>query len=198
MPVSASACKPSSGNPRRTARPATWASDSSPVTYSDGRVCDICAIACSSRVDLPMPGSPPTSTTAPSTSPPPSTRSNSPMPVETRASSLLRTSFNAVIFGVSSLPAQPPRRAAGRRGDGGFEHDLGQGVPGPAFGALPLPLVVLGAAFPTDVSGLALGHAVLVTRISAQDRRVGSRGARPCYGISQRLGPRSTQGQAEK
>jgi ABC-type uncharacterized transport system permease subunit len=35
--VSASACRPSSGRPRRTARPATWASDSSPVTYRPGK-----------------------------------------------------------------------------------------------------------------------------------------------------------------
>ena len=81
--------------------------------------------ACSSSVDLPMPGSPPTSTTAPSTRPPPSTRSNSPMPVDTRASSLWRTSFSAVTFGASTLPAQPSRRAAGglRRGRR-LEHDL--------------------------------------------------------------------------
>ncbi len=113
MPVSANACRLSSGRSRRTARPATCASDSSPVTYSAGKLADIFASACNSRVDLPMPGSPPTSTTAPSTSPPPSTRSNSPMPVLTRASSLWRTSLSAVIFGASALPAQPLRRVAG-------------------------------------------------------------------------------------
>ena len=43
------------------------------------------AAACSSSVDLPMPGSPPSSTSDPGTMPPPSTRSNSPMPVESRA-----------------------------------------------------------------------------------------------------------------
>jgi len=35
------------------------------------------AAACSMRVDLPMPGSPPTSTTEAGTNPPPSTRSSS-------------------------------------------------------------------------------------------------------------------------
>ncbi len=112
MPVSANALRPSSGRSRRTARPATWASDSSPVTYSTGSVLAIFANACSSSVDLPMPGSPPISTTAPSTRPPPSTRSNSPMPVDTRAWSRCSTSLSAVIFGASVLPAQPLRRAA--------------------------------------------------------------------------------------
>jgi hypothetical protein len=37
------------------------------------------ASACNTRVDLPMPGSPPISTTEPRTSPPPSTRSSSPI-----------------------------------------------------------------------------------------------------------------------
>src|SRR3546814_2998436 len=60
-----------------------------------------------------MPGSPPTSTTAPSTRPPPSTRSNSPMPVETRASSWWRTSPSGITFGASTLPAQLERRDAG-------------------------------------------------------------------------------------
>src|SRR3546814_3150774 len=57
-----------------------------------------------------MPGSPPTSTTAPCTRPPPSTRSSSPMPVETRASPEWLTSFSAVTLGASTLPAQPLRR----------------------------------------------------------------------------------------
>src|SRR3954470_12574059 len=43
------------------------------------------AAACSSSVDLPMPGSPPIRTRDPGTTPPPRTRSNSPMPVESRS-----------------------------------------------------------------------------------------------------------------
>ncbi len=112
MPVSASALTPSSGRSSRAPRPATCASDSSPVTYKEGSRAPIAATACSSRVDLPMPGSPPTSTTAPGTSPPPSTRSSSPMPVDTRASSVRVTSLSTVTFGGSTLPAQPERRAA--------------------------------------------------------------------------------------
>ena len=46
--------------------------------------CAKCAAACSSSVDLPMPGSPPISTSDPGTTPPPSTRSNSSMPVVRR------------------------------------------------------------------------------------------------------------------
>src|SRR5512147_1395145 len=45
------------------------------------------AAAWSRSVDLPMPGSPPTSTAEPGTSPPPSTRSNSAMPVGSRGAS---------------------------------------------------------------------------------------------------------------
>src|SRR6478609_7912496 len=45
------------------------------------------AAAWSSRVDLPMPGSPPTRTAEPGTRPPPSTRSNSAMPVGSRGAS---------------------------------------------------------------------------------------------------------------
>ena len=57
------------------------------------------AAACSSRVDLPMPGSPPTSTAEAGTRPPPSTRSSSAMPVAARG-------------GGSALPARPTKRDA--------------------------------------------------------------------------------------
>ena len=62
------------------------------------------AAACSSRVDLPMPGSPPTSTAEAGTRPPPSTRSSSAMPVGARG-------------GGSALPARPTKLTllAGRR-----------------------------------------------------------------------------------
>src|SRR6195952_3647061 len=47
-------------------------------------------VACVSRLDLPIPGSPPTSSTEPRTKPPPVTRSSSAMPEAMRgASSLL-------------------------------------------------------------------------------------------------------------
>ena len=54
--------------------------------------CANCAAACSSSVDLPMPGSPPSSTSDPGTIPPPSTRSNSPMPVLSRSDAGASTS----------------------------------------------------------------------------------------------------------
>ena len=70
--------------PVRSARRRTWAADSSAVTYSVRRpVAAHRAATSSSSVDLPTPGSPPSSTTAPGTSPSPSTRSSSPIPVRT-------------------------------------------------------------------------------------------------------------------
>ncbi len=44
-------------------------------------------VACVSKVDLPMPGSPPTSSTEPRTKPPPVTRSSSVMPEDRRGAS---------------------------------------------------------------------------------------------------------------
>src|SRR3954447_23777175 len=46
-------------------------------------------VACVSSVDLPMPGSPPTSSTEPRTKPPPVTRSSSAMPEDRRGASWL-------------------------------------------------------------------------------------------------------------
>ena len=68
--------------PMRSARSRTWAADSSPVTYQGGAGRPRAPGATSSSsVDLPTPGSPASSTTAPGTRPPPSTRSSSPTPV---------------------------------------------------------------------------------------------------------------------
>jgi hypothetical protein len=60
------------------------------------------AQACISRVDLPMPGSPPISSTEPRTKPPPVTRSSSPMPE------------SWVMRGASSGRPAPPRTARTR------------------------------------------------------------------------------------
>src|SRR5437773_7266784 len=46
-------------------------------------------VACVNKVDLPMPGSPPTRSTEPRTKPPPVTRSSSVMPEDRRGASLL-------------------------------------------------------------------------------------------------------------
>ena len=106
MQVSASACNGSSGRPSRCARDATCDSDSSPVTYTLGRCAPSVPSICSSRVDLPMPGSPPISTTEPCTSPPPSTRSSSPIPVSVRASVVNATSVSGVMRATpAALPA---------------------------------------------------------------------------------------------
>ena len=71
--------------PRRFARSFSCLADSSPLTYSTRLpVLHKFAHTCSSSVDLPMPGSPPMSISAPSTMPPPNTRSSSLMPVDER------------------------------------------------------------------------------------------------------------------
>src|SRR2546426_6039428 len=70
----------------RSARSRIWSGDSSPDTYSAGTpACSSRAAHCSRSVDLPIPGSPPTSTTEPGTMPPPRTKSNSPRPVRQRS-----------------------------------------------------------------------------------------------------------------
>ena len=67
--------------------------------------------ACSSSVDLPMPGSPPSRVTEPGTRPPPSTRSSSAMPVGTGAAR--RATSSAVMgtagrrAGAGSAPGAP-------------------------------------------------------------------------------------------
>ena len=75
--------------PRRLARILICRADSSPETYST-RAPWLASSAetCSSSVDLPMPGSPPMSTSEPGTMPPPSTRSNSSMPLRARSSAV--------------------------------------------------------------------------------------------------------------
>jgi len=81
MSFSESTYMPVSEAPSRFARSRTCRADSSPDTYSTRPPARaMFASACVSSVDFPMPGSPPTSTTEPSTTPPPSTRSSSPMP----------------------------------------------------------------------------------------------------------------------
>src|SRR2546430_4359121 len=80
--VSPRTCTAPASSVRRSARRRTWSGDSSPETYSVlTPACSSRAAHCSSSVDFPMPGSPPTSTTDPGTMPPPSTKSNSGRPV---------------------------------------------------------------------------------------------------------------------
>ena len=64
--------------PNRSARILIWRVDSSPETYSAGPALSaMIAVTCSSRVLLPIPGSPPIRIRLPGTMPPPSTRENS-------------------------------------------------------------------------------------------------------------------------
>src|SRR6267378_219158 len=78
---------PPASSSSRSARRRSWSGDSSPETYSvETPWRSSLAAHCISSVDLPIPGSPPTSTTEPGTIPPPSTKSNSARPVFQRAS----------------------------------------------------------------------------------------------------------------
>ena len=72
---------------RRTARILIWRTDSSPETYKTEAWRAISSATCNSKVDLPIPGSPPISTIDPGTTPPPRTRANSPIPGGRRSSS---------------------------------------------------------------------------------------------------------------
>ena len=129
-----------SSNPRRAARSRTWPGDSSPVAYSTPAVPPEAwlrpAAAWSRSVDLPIPGSPPTSTSDPGTSPPPRTRSSSAMPRLLRGRS------------ASAMPARPAGSLAAGARDAGerplrprrLAHDgLDQGVPAIAGAALAFP-----------------------------------------------------------
>ena len=108
--------------------------------------------ACRMMVDLPMPGSPPTSSAEPGTSPPPVTRSNSAMPVTRRgggASSVLRSSR-------ANLRPLTRRRGAAADGRGGAF--FGDGVPAAAGFALARPFGRGRAAGLADKGGGGFGH----------------------------------------
>ena len=83
--VSASTCTGPQSASRRSERPRTWIGDSSPVTSIARPPAATLARACSTSVLLPMPGSPPSSTSDPGTRPPPRTRSSSTIPVVMRS-----------------------------------------------------------------------------------------------------------------
>ena len=86
--VAARISRPGGIGPRRSARSRTWWADSSADTSRTR--CPEAARAAStwsSRVDLPIPGSPPRRVTEPGTRPPESTRSNSSTPVGTAVAS---------------------------------------------------------------------------------------------------------------
>ena len=101
--VSASSISSSLSTCSRAARSLICCSDSSPDTYRTCAVFPRYEQICSSSVDLPIPGAPPTNTSDPTTPPPPSTRSSSPIPVENRIS--LPTVTSRSFFG--ALRARP-------------------------------------------------------------------------------------------
>jgi hypothetical protein len=105
--------------------------------------------ACSSSVLLPMPGSPPISTTPPGTMPPPSTRSSSSWPVGVRITSLASISASVVTGALRASAWKrcraPPAHGHARRqrahqlvahGAGGLRH-LVDGQHGAIAGAPP-------------------------------------------------------------
>src|SRR6185369_1476453 len=96
---------------RRSPRSLIWRSDSSPETYSTSVPASLnLSATCSSSVLLPMPGSPPISTSVPGTMPPPRTRSNSVTPDGRRRSSCGSISVNATALTSRSLNPLLPRR----------------------------------------------------------------------------------------
>src|SRR5581483_3151512 len=98
--------------PSLRARIAICGSDSSPETYRTGARAATASAICMSRVDLPTPGSPPTSTTEPGTMPPPRTRSHSDIGVCSRATCSARTSSSRETRSADGRAL--PREAFGR------------------------------------------------------------------------------------
>src|SRR5439155_957510 len=80
--------------------------------------CSRRAAHCSSSVDFPIPGSPPTSTTDPGTMPPPKTKSNSARPVGQRSIASLpmadRRTGGPPVVTVALRPPRPPDRQSAR------------------------------------------------------------------------------------
>src|SRR5574341_1003884 len=100
--------------PSRSARRRTCSADSSPETYNVGMPASSRRAAhCSSSVDLPIPGSPPTMVSDPGTRPPPTTKSISLRPVFQRRSPSL--GISASRRGVPATASGPrlPRRLRG-------------------------------------------------------------------------------------
>ena len=123
----------------------------------------------SSSVDLPMPGSPPSSVTEPGTSPPPSTRSSSATPVgRGGARRRGRPRRSATAAGVGASGASRRRRRALEL--------LDEGVPRLARRAAAEPLGALAAALAAPVDRLQLRHAndrttgVTATRTASREQ----------------------------
>ena len=134
---------PSGSTPSRRARSFSCRSLSSPDTYRTFRPWHRQEQICSSSVDLPMPGAPPTSTRLPPTAPPPRTRSSSPMPVEKRISPSVSTWDS---FWGRRLP--PTGADLARPGAAGFSVCSSRVFQAPQAGQRPCHL---GVSFPHSV-----------------------------------------------
>ena len=102
-------------------------------------------------MDLPMPGSPPTSTTLPGTRPPPSTRSSSAMPVAARGAASADTSRERERAPVAGARAGASSRSADRSRRRAAARLLDERLPGAAARAAPEPARLLRAALGADV-----------------------------------------------
>src|SRR6266705_2585203 len=106
-----STCTWPGSSARRSARRRSCSGDSSPDTYSVVTPARSRRAAhCSSSVDFPIPGSPPTRTTDPGTTPPPSTKSNSARPVRHRPTPPPSTADRRT----GGLPVRSPDRPTAR------------------------------------------------------------------------------------
>ena len=103
---------------------------------------------CSTRVDLPMPGSPPIRMAEPATMPPPQTRSNSSLPLRQRGSSTVAAARSVKAM---ARPAAAVGAAEGLRR--GLDDLFDQRVPLAAGFATSRPARKAGAAVLADVAG---------------------------------------------
>ena len=104
--VSAPSCTVADPKPNRWARMRTCALASSPEIYSTfNPASENRAAACSSRVDFPIPGSPPTKIAEAGTKPPPKTRSSSSIPEWVRGNG---ASWLAKSVSLMAFPFIPP------------------------------------------------------------------------------------------
>ena len=126
-----------------------------PATSSTGRCAPIAPSIAAVRLDLPTPGSPPSSTSDPGTSPPPSTRSSSAMPVPMRAAALVSTDASG-----TTTPGLAPWRRAPLRASSEAGACSSERREGAAVGAAAEPAGLLAAALAADIGGAGAGHRI--------------------------------------
>ena len=118
------------------------------------------AATCNMIVDLPIPGSPPTSTIEPGTMPPPKTKSNSSSPVRQRAESTpLTAPRRCVSTTLPGIARAALRLLCGTFVDAATSH---QRIPRLTHFALPSPFRGLGATFRASKQRFRARHQRLV------------------------------------